>query len=330
MSIITQKDSDSLKTFITSHNYILIIGHKEPDGDCIASCLGIAAIVEHFNKPYKLLSAGPFKRHEIKSYEKQFSDSVDFMDTQERKETGLIITDCSELSRLGDIDFDFKGLDTFIIDHHKTSDIPEGALGYINGDAPAAAYLVQLFYEELIGPLPKKLAGIIFFGICTDTGFFRFLNSSETAADLLNAVARLNTYGADPRKTYNDINNGKPWSTRKLLGVLLTRAEQYLNGKLIITYETLEDTHKLGTEGRDSDALYQLLLSTKDVKAAVFLRQDTPSTCTGGFRSLDEVDVSVVASKFGGGGHKNASGMSCEGRIETLIPSIVKEFARIM
>ena len=117
MSIITQQDLDSLKDFIQNHNSFLIIGHKEPDGDCIASCLGLAAIVKHFNKPYTLLSAGPFKRHEIKPYESQFTDTVDFMDTQERTNTGLIITDCSELSRLGDIDFDFKGLDTFIIDH---------------------------------------------------------------------------------------------------------------------------------------------------------------------------------------------------------------------
>lgn len=330
MSIITQKDSDSLKAFIQNHDFFLIIGHKEPDGDCIASCLGLAAIVEHFNKPYKLLSAGPFKRNEIKSFEKQFSNSVDFMDTQERKQTGLLITDCSEISRLGEIDFDFKDLDTFIIDHHKTSDIPQNALGYINANAPAASYLVQLFYEAIIGPLSKELAEIIFFGICTDTGFFRFLSSSKEAQDLFNAVARLTSYGADPRITYNNINNGKPWTTRKLLGLLLNRAEKYLNGKLIITYETMEDTHKLGSEGRDSDALYQLLLSTKDVKAAVFLRQDSPTTCTGGFRSLDNVDVSIIASKFGGGGHKNASGMSCEGKIETLIPSIIKEFARIM
>ncbi len=330
MSIITQQDSDSFKAFIQKHNYFLIIGHKEPDGDCIASCLGIAAIIKAFNKPYKLLSAGPFKRVEISKFQPQFSDKVDFMDSDERKQTGLIITDCSEFSRLGDIDFDFESLDTYIIDHHKTSDIPENSQGIINANAPAAAYLVQLFYEELIGPLPKELAEIIFFGICTDTGFFRFLGSSNEAADVFNAVARLNTYGADPRKTYNEINNGKPWSTRKLLGQLLSRAERHLNGKLIITYETLDDTHKLGMEGRDSDALYQLLLSTKDVKAAVFLRQDTPTTCTGGFRSLDEVDVSVVASKFGGGGHKNASGMSTQGQIETLIPSIIKEFARIM
>lgn len=330
MSIITHEDSQAFKDFIQNHNYFLIIGHKEPDGDCIASCLGIAGILEHFNKNYRLLSAGPFKRHEIKRFEDRFFDTVDFLDTQERNETGLIITDCSELSRLGDIDFDFNGLDTFVIDHHKTSGLPEGAAGFINGNAPAAAYLVQLFYEALIGDLNSELAEIILFGICTDTGFFRFLGSSPESADLLNAAARLSSYGADLRKIYNDINNGKPWSTRKLLGMLLTRAERYLGGKLIITWETQDDTFKLGSEGRDSDALYQLLLSTKDVKAAVFLRQDSPTTCTGGFRSLDEVDVSTVAAKFGGGGHKNASGMSTEGRIDTLIPSIVKEFARIM
>ena len=330
MSIITQQDSDSLKEFIQIHNNFIIIGHKEPDGDCIAACLGLASILDYYKKPYQLISAGPFKRQEIKKYESKFTDKIEFMDSEERKHTGLLITDCSEISRLGDIDFDFKGLDTFIIDHHKTSGLSENAKGYINGEAPAAAFLVQLFYEALIGPLPKELAEIIFFGICTDTGFFRFLTSSNEAAEVFNASARLNSYGADPRTTYNDINNGKPWNTRKLIGLLLSRAERHLNGKLIITYETLEDTHKLGTEGRDSDALYQLLLSTKDVEAAVFLRQDTPTTCTGGFRSLDKVDVSIIASKFGGGGHKNASGMSCEGKIDTLIPSIVKEFARII
>ena len=308
MSILTQKDSDQLKEFIETHKFFLIICHKEPDGDCIASCLGLAAIIKHFDKQYQLISAGPFKRNEILKYQSSFSDKIDFMDNEDRKQTGLIITDCSEIKRLGEFDFDFKGLDTFIIDHHKTSDIPPESKGYINSSAPAAAYIVQLFYEALIGPLPQTLAQIIFFGICTDTGFFRFLDASTTSADVFNACARLTEYGADPRKIYNDINNGK----------------------LIITWETQDDTHKLGAEGRDSDALYQLLLSSRDVKAAVFLRQDTPTTCTGGFRSLDDVDVSVVAAKFGGGGHKNASGMSTEGRIETLIPSIVKEFARIM
>ena len=185
-----------------------------------------------------------------------------------------------------------------------------------------------MFYEKLIGPLPSELAKTLFFGICTDTGFFRFLtdNSSEVFA----AVSRLVAAGANPRTTYREINSGKPYSTRKLLGILLGKAERYLDGRLVVTYESLEDTKKWGLEGRDSDSLYQLMLSAKGVEAVVFLRQDTETTCTGGFRSQDKIDVSLVAAKFGGGGHKNASGMSCNGRVETLIPQIVKEFARIM
>ncbi|NLC93166.1 MAG: bifunctional oligoribonuclease/PAP phosphatase NrnA [Treponema sp.] len=319
------------KTFINKHSFFLVIGHKEPDGDCIASCLGTAAILKAMNKKYQLLSAGPFKRNEITNFKDLFSSEPVFLDNEERKYTGLIVVDCSEFNRLGEIDGDIKNLDTFIIDHHKTSEMSPSspnAQGYIDPSAPACAYLIQLFYESLIGKIPADIAKILFFGLSTDTGFFRFLK--EDAADVFSAAARLVESGACPRDIYDDINNGKPYLSRKLLGVLLSKTELYLNNRLAITYETLEDTRKYGIEGRDSDALYQLLLSSKGIEAVVFLRQDTPTSCTGGFRSQNIIDVSVVASKFGGGGHKNASGMCTDGQIETLIPSIVKEFARIM
>ena len=328
MKEIQENNIQEFKDFISNHQYFYVIGHKEPDGDCIASCLGIADILKKSNKEYKLLSAGPFKRPEIKKFEKQFSNKTDFLDNKDREITGLIILDCSELSRLGEIDGDLSDLDIFVIDHHKTSNLPENAKGFIDPEAPACAYLVQIFYEKILGKIPLKLANILFFGLSTDTGYFRFL--SKDSAEVFMAAARLVSYGVEPRMIYNEINSGKPYSTRQLLGVLLSKAERYLDGKLVITYETLEDTKKYGSEGRDSDALYQLLLSSQDVEAAVFLRQDTISTCTGGFRSVDKIDVSQVAAKFGGGGHKNAAGMSTDGKIENLIPLIVKEFAKII
>lgn len=325
---VTREDAESFKKFIDEHSFFFIVGHKEPDGDCVSSCLGVASILDNYNKPYQLLSAGPFKRNEVIRWADRFSDTMDFQDAEERSHTGLIILDCCELFRLGEIDGDLTHLDTFVIDHHKTGNLPEGAKGYINPESPACAFLVQLFYEQLFGSIPEDIAKILFFGLCTDTGFFRFLTGNS--APVFMAASRLVSYGADPRGTYNDINSGKPYSTRKLLGVLLDKAERYLDGRLVITYESLEDTKKWGLDGRDSDSLYQLLLSAKGVEAVVFLRQDTPTTCTGGFRSQDKIDVSVVAAKFGGGGHKNASGMSCVGRVETLIPQVVKEFARVM
>ena len=325
---LSQEIIDELKSFIENHDFFFIAGHKEPDGDCITSCLGIAAILDYFGKPYQLLSAGPFKRNEVIRWQDKFSDTMEFQDESERKKSGLFIADCSEIVRIGDIDGDLKNLDTFVIDHHKTSGLTDGMKGHVDSNAPACAFLIQLFYEKLIGDLPAELAKTLFFGICTDTGFFRFL--TENSSEVFAAVSRLVAAGADPRTTYREINSGKPYSTRKLLGILLGKAERYLDGRLVVTWESLEDTKKWGLEGRDSDSLYQLMLSAKGVEAVVFLRQDTETTCTGGFRSQDKIDVSVVAAKFGGGGHKNASGMSCNGRVETLIPQIVKEFARIM
>ena len=325
---LSQEIIDELKSFIENHDFFFIAGHKEPDGDCITSCLGIAAILDYFGKPYQLLSAGPFKRNEVIRWQDKFSDTMEFQDESERKKSGLFIADCSEIVRIGDIDGDLKNLDTFVIDHHKTSGLTDGMKGHVDSNAPACAFLIQLFYEKLIGDLPAELAKTLFFGICTDTGFFRFL--TENSSEVFAAVSRLVAAGADPRTTYREINSGKPYSTRKLLGILLGKAERYLDGRLVVTWESLEDTKKWGLEGRDSDSLYQLMLSAKGVEAVVFLRQDTETTCTGGFRSQDKIDVSLVAAKFGGGGHKNASGMSCNGRVETLIPQIVKEFARIM
>ena len=126
------------------------------------------------------------------------------------------------------------------------------------------------------------------------------------------------------------MTGGKPWNTRKLLGLMLNRAERYCGGKLVVTYEKMEDTHHYGQEGRDSDALYTAMLATEGVEAVAFIRQETEHNCTAGFRSKDECDVSSIAAKFGGGGHKNASGASIEGRIETIIPSIIKEFSKVL
>lgn len=319
---------EKLKKFLNEHSFFYIAGHKEPDGDCVSSCLGMAELVKKFNKPYQLISAGPFKRIEIQKYADLFSSEMQFLSDSERKQTGLIICDCSEIKRLGEIDGDFNGLDTFIIDHHKTSECPENAESIIDSTSPSASFLVQIVYEKIIGEIPEELAKILFFGSMTDTGFFKFLK--DDSAKAFEAVSRLVKAGANPRTTYDEMTSGKAWNTRKLLGLHMNHAEKYLNGKLILTYETMDDTRKFGQEGRDSDALYSSLLAVEGVEAVAFIRQDTENTCTAGLRSRDSVDVSAVASKFGGGGHKNASGLSCDGKLDTLIPQIVKEFAKII
>lgn len=327
MKILTTSQLDSFKSFINAHNNFIIVGHKDPDGDCISSSLGVSYILEYLNKPFTIVNNGPFKRPETKEYEKFFVPEIPFMSKQDQDETGLIIVDCSEKNRLGEVG-DTESLDTFIIDHHKTSSGADESSSIIDSSSPAASCIVQMLYEGIAGPLSPKAADTLFFGLCTDTGFFRFLR--QDSANVFELAARLVTAGANPNKMYDKITGGKPYSTRKLLGSTIGHAERYCNGKLVVAYETMEDTKRYGQEGRDSDMFYQAMLSCEGVEAVVFVRQETEHSCTAGFRSRDEVDVSVVASHFGGGGHKNASGMSRDGKLETLIPEIVKEFSKIL
>lgn len=326
MKQITDSQIKDFKEFLEGHEFFYIIGHKEPDGDAIYSCLTMAKILDRLNKEYELLSQGPFKRPEIKNQEKNFSFQPCFLSAPERKKTGLLILDCSELHRLGDIGQELDGLDTFIIDHHKTADCGN-AKSIIDPSSPATCCLIQLLYEKLIGELDEETAKLLFIGFSTDSGYFRFLDN--TSSDVFEMAARMVKAGANPRKTYDFITGGKPYSTRKLLGVTLSHAEKFFNGKLIAAYETLEDTQLWGKDGRDSDALYSALLSVEGVEAVLFVRQDTENSCTAGLRSRDDVDVSKIASKFGGGGHKNASGLSCDGKIDKILPEIIKEFGEI-
>lgn len=323
MKLLTEDQIKAFKTFIESHENFVIIGHKEPDGDCIGSSLGIAHLLQAFHKQYCIINVGPFKRTEIRPYEKYFT-SVLPKSFQKAENRAVIIVDCSEFSRLGDIDPLITRLDTYILDHHKTAESTANSI--IDSTSPAAICIVQQLYEAIVGPLDKETAEILFFGLSTDTGFFRFLDTNSSEVFL--AASRLVAAGANPRKTYDEITGGKPWSTRKLLGTMLDKADRYYGGRLIITTENLEDTRRMGSDGRDSDSLYQLLLAVEGVEAVVFVREETDKTCTLGFRSRNEVDVSSIAAVFGGGGHKNASGALTEGTPGSLIPKIKEEFAK--
>lgn len=324
MQIIPDEKIAEFSNFIDSHGFFYVIGHKEPDGDAVFSALSMKDLLEKKGKEAQLLSAGPFKRTEIRNMEGLFSNSARVLPGEERKKAALVVLDCSESSRFGEIGGDISGLDTYVIDHHRTSEA--GGNSIIDPTSPATACLVQQLYEKIAGEIPAEVAGWLFFGLSTDTGYFRFLNSDS--AEVFRQAARLVDAGASPRRTHDEMSGGKAYSTRKLLGLMLARAERKFANRLIVTYETQEDTKRLGQEGRDSDALYSLLLSVEGVEAVLFVRQESDEKCTAGFRSRDKIDVSAIAAKFGGGGHKNAAGLSVEGKLDDVISMICEEFGK--
>lgn len=322
-NIITPLIPQALISFLHSYQTFLIAGHKEPDGDCIGSSLALSFFLQRLGKKTVLLSAGPFKRPEIQEYEPLFSAQVPDYVRNMTGTVGVVIVDCSGADRTGTLEEQIAPFPTICIDHHATNTINDPA-SLVYPESPSTTFLIQSIIEKIAGQVTKEEADMLFFGLCTDTGFFRHLDGRS--GEVFAHSARLVQAGANPKYTFAAINGGKTFASRLLISRILERMQPYYGGKLIVSFETAEDRETFGIENRDSDMTYQLIQGIAGVKAICIIRQDTETHCSVGFRSLDTVDVSIIASSFGGGGHKQAAGLYIEGTVDELLPQFVKAF----
>lgn len=311
-----------LLEFFDRHDRFFIIGHKEPDGDCVGSQLALASFLRRMGKGTALCSAGPFTRTEIMPFESRFSPIVP--DERATERAAAVILDCSSLGRIGAVADTLPSLPLAFIDHHAQGQAKGDAV-YIDDGAPAVTLMVLALIEAM-GQVPsKEEAEHLLFGFCTDTGFFRHLD--EGSAESFAAVSRLVAAGASPKRAFALMNGGKSLYSRKLMGEILARTEPHFDGRLLFSYVTLEDQQRYGLASRDSDMLYQLLLSVAGCEAAMVIRQENEGECTVGLRARERVDVGAVAARFGGGGHRLAAGLLMRGGIDEVRDKLLEAFA---
>ena len=307
--------------FLKRYDNFAIIGHEEPDGDSISSALVLARFLRRLGKTATCYSPGPFLRPEIQRYKDDFSNQR--LDLHE----AAIILDCSTLERIGEYANAISGLPIAVIDHH-ASGVPFGDIRYIDPGAPSVTCLILKLIEAAGDTLQTTDAKLLFFGLCTDTGFFRHLgaNSQEVFA----ACGKLIAAGAVPKDTFSMMFGNRSLDSRLLLGRLLERAESRYNGRLIITWETADELETFGKYHRESDALYQQLQMVAGCEVVVLVRPETADSCSVGLRATGDVDVGRIARNFGGGGHRAASGYSRSGIVSDVLQEIVEYFATIL
>jgi len=316
--------------FIKNGEKFLVTGHENPDGDCIGSQIALVSALRRLGKEAILCSAGPFNRTEVKPYQNLFYSDPKLIE-KEFNGTAfrVILLDCSSLDRAGGISELLEGHPLAVIDHHETRDTlpPAGIPCYFDVNAPSATFMVMKIITALGLEIVREEAQILFFGLCTDTGFFRHVE--RDAAEVFEVALTLIRLGANPKAAYSAIYGGKSLNSRRLIGQTLARAESFFDGKLILSTEDYEEIMSFGLENWDSDSLYGLLQSVEGVEAIAMIRQETPEACIVGLRSRSAVDVGSIAGQFGGGGHKNASGFSIDGTIEETKEKIVKVFESV-
>lgn len=313
---------DSLIRTIRENKVFCLLSHSEPDGDSLGSQLALGGFLERIGKTPHLYSPGPFGRPEIASLEHRFDRRIG--KEVLAKKPVIIVLDCSTLDRVGSLAEDIEGHGpVIVIDHHTAGDA-FGDIRFIDTSAPSVTLLVQILIEQMGYRIERTEAKWILFGFCTDTGFFRHVDTTD--AEVFEAVARLSAAGATPKQMYRMIFGDRSLEARVLLGTLLERTEAHLDGRVLLTYETLSDKQTFGEANRDSDALYQQLQTVKGCEAVIFIREEEEGVCSIGLRSNNSIDVGAIAKSFGGGGHIRAAGFTWSGERAAVGKRILKAF----
>jgi phosphoesterase RecJ-like protein len=310
----------SLLQTLREHSRFILIGHEDPDGDCLSSQYALASYLRRRGGQTALVTPGSFERPEIEPFREHFA--LHLPEDFPEEDCLVIVMDCSTLDRIGYLAEEIGERQVAVVDHHSAGR-PFGEVHFIDPRAPSVTYMV-LHLIEAFGDVPtEEEAKSLLFGLATDTGYFRHVESGS--AETFRAVARLVSAGADPKAVHQLMYGGRSLESKLLLGRLLSRAELRLGGRAVFTYETLEDARRFGKQHRDSDALYSHLQGIRDNELAVLIREEEPGRCTVGLRSHGKVDVGELARHFGGGGHVRAAGFTWSGSRQEAEQSLLRE-----
>ncbi len=290
---------------------ILIVSHKSPDGDTVGSALGLY-------HSFKAMGKSPTVTC-IDSMPPEFS----FMPSVDQYQLGMdhlnydlfFIVDCgaTHLTGLNESHpqlFD-KTLEVVNIDHHPTN-THYGKYNLVVDKAASATMIVYQMLADLQLPISRQSATCLLTGLYTDTGSFMH---SNTNVDALMIAARLLAKGADLRSISKEIFNTTKISTMRLWGRVLKNTYQTPEG-VTMSVVSKKDFQETGADYSEMTGVVDYVNSVPNSKYSVILTE-RDDVVKGSLRTLkDDVDVSAIASQYGGGGHVKAAGFAVKGRLE--------------
>ena len=172
-----------------------------------------------------------------------------------------------------------------------------------------------------------QIATPLFAAIATDTGWFRFPSVGEAT---LAAATRLVAAGAKPHQVFAVLYEQNSLPRLLLQGRILSNVKSHLGGRLLSTAITQADLKAVGAEATDTEDVINRLLSVAGVEVALFFLELGPQETKVSLRSRSAFDVNQVAARFGGGGHKAASGVRYPGPLSEAEPAVLAAVSEAM
>jgi len=307
---------------------VAISTHLNADGDGCGSESALARLLAAHGLRPRIVNPTPWPD----MFEFLLGDDVDNQTSRGSKALRdidlLIVLDISDVKRLGNLTESVRALSIpkLVIDHHQPSSDPAGTLTVSDTAACATAELVYDLAIVMGWEITPAVARSLYTGMLTDTGGFRFSNTSPRC---LSVAGQLLAFGVDPEEMYTRIYASAPAGRVRLMAeVLGTLQVDETHGLSWLTMgpDALE---KHGVKAEDLDGIVEHARSIAGTRMALFFRDLGHGKVKVSLRSVGDTDVNAFAKQFGGGGHAKASGAMLPGTLDQ-VRDLVVEAARAM
>lgn len=301
--------------FLKANDNFEILTHNYPDGDCLGSGYGLCLGLQQLGKNARVITT---------ALPKDFKFLLNGVKEQDFRAECVVSVDVADEKLLGCNQEKYQGKIDLCIDHHKSNRV-DAPLKFVDDTSAAACEIIYRILTEMGVTFTKEIANCLYTGISTDTGCFRYTN---TTAATLRICADLLEYGCDSGYINKVMFETKSKKRIELEREIYDRMIFCCDDKCAVIYTTLEMTKDL--EDEDTEGISSIPRQIEGVKMGITIREKPDGVYKVSVRTNGDIDACQFCKQFGGGGHAAASGCTLNGDLQSVIDTLIEAAERTL
>ncbi|BED93020.1 MAG: DHH family phosphoesterase [Candidatus Paraimprobicoccus trichonymphae] len=313
------KKLNELADILKTKDNICILTHIYPDGDTLGSAFALCRAFQKIGKKSKVLCSD--------NTQKKYENLKFFIENQDFKIEYIISVDIADLSLLGENLAEYSDKININIDHH-ISNKRFAEINYVNFKSAATAEIIYDLLLELEIEIDIKIAECLYIGISTDTGCFKYPNTSSRSHRI---TAELINTGIDISKINHNLFEIKSKKIIKIENIIYKNLEYFCDEKCAFIYITQKMLKDLNIKNdNELEGLASIPKQIEGVEIGITIREKPDNLYKISVRTNNNVNAVKICEIFGGGGHPNASGCFIKGNLEYVKIQLLKSISCIL
>lgn len=303
---------------IDGADHLALVCHHHPDGDALGSMLAMHLLCAANGKASVASWPSPF----VVAPHYRFLPGLDRCTPPSEFPAApevLVTFDLGHLSRLGDLAGSAERAGQVVVLDHHPDNQRFGTLNYVDEEAAATAVLVRRIAAELGWRLTHEVALCLYVGLVTDTGRFRYPN---TTSDVFHLAEELAEHDLPIARITRELFEKHRFQYVQLLSMALGRAELDPDLRFVVAWLTEQDLAEFDVDFDETEGFIDHVRACQEADVACVLRESPGEGLRVSLRSTDGTDVAEIAARFGGGGHSFMSGFATDRPIVEVVDDI--------